>query len=339
MGKSYINKKFRVFMIVSIIGLLATVFCSIFFGKYSINSQEILKIIGDKNIPEELIVKKHILFDIRIPRIILSGFVGAALALSGTVLQGVLMNPLASPDVLGTSSAAGFGASLGILLFPENLYLIAGLSFTLGIISVVLIYYMCKTKKDYTILSIVLSGIIISSIFMSLTALVKFMADTENTLPAITFWLMGSFVGATSFQIKLIITPFLVGGFIIYILRWKINLLSLGDEEARLLGVNPTFLRGILIIISTILIAGSTTVAGIIGWVGLVIPHIVRKIIGENHGYVIPLVIVIGSVFMIIADNLARNIAFSEVPIGILTSLIGAPLFALLFFFKREDNE
>ena len=260
--------------------------------------------------------------------------VGAALALAGTAMQGILQNPLASPDVLGTASASGFGAAAGILFFGNNLFATLILSFTAGLLSIFFVVALCRLKKDFSVLSIVLSGIITSSLFVSMLSILKFAADPNDTLPAITFWLMGSFASSGSAQITFILFPFLLGTGLLYLFRWKLNILSLGDDEAKIAGVHPKLVKSIVLGAATVLIASAVTVSGMIGWVGLVIPHATRKIIGSNHGYVLPLSSVFGALFMLLSDTFARTIGFSEIPIGIITSLTGAPLFALLFLFK-----
>ena len=179
-----------------------------------------------------------------------------------------------------------------------------------------------------------LSGIITSSLFVSLLSILKFAADPNDTLPAITFWLMGSFASSGSAQITFILFPVLLGTSLLYLFRWKLNILSLGDDEAKIAGVHPKLVKSIVLGAATVLIASAVTVSGMIGWVGLVIPHATRKIIGSNHGYVLPLSSVFGALFMLLSDTFARTIGFSEIPIGIITSLTGAPLFALLFLFK-----
>ncbi|GMQ64847.1 FecCD family ABC transporter permease [Vallitalea maricola] len=328
-----------VFIVVILLIIVSVI--SLLIGRYDVSAIDIFKIfsakINNSSLPDELQISSYIIWDIRIPRIILAGIVGACIAIAGTCMQGLLQNPLVSPDVLGVSSGAGFGAALGIILTANNLITIQLLSFLFGIASMCLVFLFSKSRKDHSILSIILSGIIVSSVFTSLISITKYVADTEEKLPAITFWLMGSFSNASYDQIKIIIIPVLIGLIGLTMLRWKINILSLGDDEAFTMGINPKRLRWIIIILCTVMVSSTVTVAGIIGWIGLVIPHICRKIIGYNHGYLIPLSGFAGAVFLIIVDCLARNISSSEIPIGILTALIGAPIFAFLFMYKRGE--
>ncbi|GMQ59834.1 iron ABC transporter permease [Vallitalea sediminicola] len=333
---SYKNVVFIVVILLIIVSVI-----SLLIGRYDISVMDIIKIFSAKinhsSLPDNLEISSYIICDIRIPRIILAGIVGACIAVAGTCMQGLLQNPLVSPDVLGVSSGAGFGAALGIILTANNLITIHILSFVFGIASISFVFLFSKIRKDHSVLSIILSGIIVSSVFMSLISITKYLADTEEKLPAITFWLMGSFSNASFEQIKIIIIPIMIGLIGLTILRWKINILSLGDDEAFTMGVNPKRLRWVIIILCTVMVSSTVTVAGIIGWIGLVIPHICRKIIGYNHGYLIPLSGLTGAVFLIIVDCLARNISSSEIPIGILTALIGAPIFAFLFMYKRGE--
>ena len=324
---------YRKILIAGIVLLTAAAIAACFIGRFQIMPSDIAKLVTRQAVSDGD-VKRHILFDIRLPRVILSIMVGAALALAGTAMQGILQNPLASPDVLGTASASGFGAAVGILFFGNNIFATLILSFTAGLLSIFLVVALCRLKKDFSVLSIVLSGIIISSLFVSMLSILKFAADPNDTLPAITFWLMGSFASSGSAHITFILIPFLVGTGMLYVLRWKLNILSLGDDEAKIAGVHPKLVKSIVLGAATVLIASAVTVSGMIGWVGLVIPHATRKIIGSNHGYVLPLSSVFGALFMLLSDTFARTIGFSEIPIGIITSLTGAPLFALLFLFK-----
>lgn len=324
-------KKYKIISLILLLCLFLLIVGSIFIGRYSININETLNTIKAVFQGGNKVRGSNIIIDIRLPRIIMSALIGCGLAVAGATLQAVLMNPMASPDILGTSSAAGFGSAVGILLFPNKFYLISLLSFAFGLFSIFIVFSLSKLKKNQNIISIILSGIIVSSLFMSLISLIKFIADTEETLPAITFWLMGSFTNIDMNQVLLSVPIILLCIFIIFKLRWKLNILSLGDEEAYMSGINPKKLRLVLLVLSSIIISISVTIAGIIGWVGLVIPHLIRTLIGENHGGLIPIATFSGGIFLLIIDNMARTMFISEIPIGILTALIGAPLFAILY--------
>ena len=256
--------------------------------------------------------------------------VGAGLAISGVAFQGIFQNPLVSPDVISVSSGSAFGAVLGILLFGMNSYVIV-LALLFGILSVVITYSLSKVRGESSVLSLILSGMVITALFSSLISLVKYTADPYDKLPAITYWLMGSFSSSSYSNIKIAIFPIISGIMILYFLRWRINILSLGDEEVKALGMNPVYIRAIIIIAVTIITATCVTLTGIIGWVGLLIPHICRMYIGADNIKLIPTSCIMGAIFMLIIDGIARTATSSEIPIGILTSLIGAPFFIIIF--------
>ena len=333
----YGHTSYRKMLIAGIVLLTAAAIAACFIGRFQIMPSDIAKLVTRQAVSDGD-VKRHILFDIRLPRVILSIMVGAALALAGTAMQGILQNPLASPDVLGTASASGFGAAAGILFFGNNLFATLILSFTAGLISIVFVVALCRLKKDFSILSIVLSGIITSSLFVSLLSILKFAADPNDTLPAITFWLMGSFAFSGTAHITFILIPFLVGTGMLYVLRWKLNILSLGDDEAKIAGVHPKLVKSIVLGAATVLIAYAVTVSGMIGWVGLVIPHICRMCFGSDHRDVIPASISFGGSFLLLIDSFARSAYAAEIPLSILTAALGAPLFIFLLHSSKGEG-
>lgn len=276
-------------------------------------------------------VDKTVVLDIRLPRLFIVILVGAGLSVSGAAFQGCFHNPLVSPDVLGVSAGAGFGAALGILLTDGVNGVTATMAFAFGILSVVLSLLLSRIKSESSILALVLSGIIVSAVFNALISLIKFVADTDSQLPAITFWLMGSFANTTFTELGQIVIPILAGITVLIAIRWRINVLTLGDEEAKTLGINPGKMRFIIIAAATIITASAVMVAGIIGWVGLIIPNLCRMIVGSDHKYLMPASCLCGAVFLLIVDFIARVVTPSEIPIGILTAIIGAPFFALVY--------
>ncbi|MDO5725057.1 MAG: iron ABC transporter permease [Tissierellia bacterium] len=330
-------KKYRKLILTLIIITIMSLISSIFIGRFKLGIKETLKYLFGNGDPND--IKTSVLFDIRIPRIVMALFVGTGLSLAGTTYQAVLMNPLASPDVLGTSSAAAFGASLGILLFPNSFLINCIFSFCFGILSIFLVFMITKFKRSDDILSMVLSGMIVGSVFMSLIAIIKYVADTEETLPAITFWLMGSFSSISREQLLYAIPLYIINFGIIYLLRWKLNIMSLGDEEAIVANIDPKKLRAILLTTASIIVSLSVTVAGVVGWVGLVIPHLARTLVGYNHGRLVPCAGILGGVFLLIIDNIARSVGYAEIPIGMLTAFIGAPIFMVLFIRGGKENE
>jgi len=276
-------------------------------------------------------VAEHVLFQVRLPRILIALLVGAGLSIAGASLQGLFQNPLVSPDILGVCSGSGFGAALGILLTSGMGMMTTVLSLVFGLISMFLTLFMVRVKVQAQTMSYILSGIIVTSVFSALTSLIKYVADVNNQLPTITFWLMGSFANTEFNDLKIIILPIVIGIAGLLLLRWQLNILSLGEEEAYSLGVNPQAARIAVILFSTIITAACVMVSGIVGWVGLVIPHISRRIMGVNHKGLLPTSMLLGGTFMVIVDSVARNLTAAEIPIGILTALIGAPFFALIY--------
>ncbi|WP_089283745.1 FecCD family ABC transporter permease [Anaerovirgula multivorans] len=314
--------------------LVLSMLGSLLWGRYSMNSGEVLQVFQSKlsGIPHSgLEIAEHVIFQVRLPRILIAALIGAGLSVVGASLQGLFQNPLVSPDILGVCSGAGFGAALGILLTSGIGYLTTGLSFSFGLVSVILTLSMVRVKGQAQTMSYILSGIIVTSVFSALTSLIKYVADVNDQLPAITFWLMGSFANTKFEDLTLILFPILAGIVGLLLLRWRLNILSLGDEEAFSLGINPQVIRISVILFSTVITAACVTVSGIIGWVGLVIPHICRRIVGVNHSGLLPASCLLGANFMVIVDCVARNLTAAEIPIGILTALIGAPFFALIY--------
>ena len=252
------------------------------------------------------------------------------MAASGAAFQGIFQNPLVSPDVLGVSSGAALGAVIGIMIAGTG-PLAMLLSMLAGIGSVILTYAFSKVRGQSTALSLILAGMIVQALMNALVSLVKYTADPYSKLPQITYWLMGSFSSASYKDVALVALP--IGGslLVLFLLRWRMNILSLGDEEAAALGVNPGRIRVIIIAASTLISASSVMIAGIIGWVGLVIPHVVRMMFGVDHQELIPASMVSGAIYLTLIDLIARSATEAEIPIGILTAIVGAPFFAVLF--------
>ncbi len=314
--------------------LVLTAFVSLFLGRYSMSGDELLQVFFAKltgSSVSGMEIAEHVIFQVRLPRILIAALVGAGLSIAGASLQGLFQNPLVSPDILGVCSGSGFGAALGILVTSGIGYLTTGLSFAFGLVSVFLTLSMVRTKGESQTMSYILSGIIVTSVFTALTSLIKYVADVNDQLPAITFWLMGSFANTEFSDFWIILPPISVGIIGLLLLRWRLNILSLGEEEAYSLGVNPKATRTAIILLSTVITASCVMVSGIIGWVGLVIPHICRRIVGVNHSSLLPASAILGGAFMVVVDCLARNLTAAEIPIGILTALIGAPFFALIY--------
>lgn len=331
------QEKLKLVWFAMLLILAGTFFVSLFGGRYFISPGEVGKILsaGPRGGAQDSMAVS-VVWNLRLPRTLLNALVGAGLAVAGASYQGIFKNPLVSPDVLGVSSGAAFGAALGILLSGVN-QLATVLALFFGILSVFMTYTLSKLRGESSTLSLVLSGMIISAVFSALISLIKYVADPYDKLPAITYWLMGSFANSSYSNLKLVGVPILVGTVLLLLLRWRINILSLGDEEAYSLGINPVRTRLVIITMATFITAACVTVTGVIGWVGLVIPHICRMLVGEDHKNLLPASCIIGAIFMIIVDMIARSATAAEIPIGILTALVGAPFFAILFKTSKGD--
>ena len=271
-------------------------------------------------------VYQTILFKIRLPRVVLAMIVGSALALSGAVLQAIFRNPLVNSYILGISAGAAFGAALAIGL---SLSLgITPLAFAFAILAVFLTTSLAKIGGRITPVSLVLAGVIVNAFFSALTSLLKFLMEHEK-LASVVYWLMGSFADADWHSVKVAFPVIFFGCALVYLMRWQLNVLSFG-EEAKIVGVETEKLKFAFIIIISLITAVSVAFCGIIGWVGLMIPHIVRMAFGPDHKTLIPLTITVGASFMVLADTLARSVTTYEIPIGILTTILGIPFFAYL---------
>ena len=267
------------------------------------------------------------LTNIRLPRILVVMLVGAALAVAGASYQGMFKNPLVSPDILGASAGASFGACLALLFDMSNM-MVQLFAFIGAMVAVGGAVWMNKMVNKYdALLGLVLGGMLVTTLFQSFT-------DANDKLPAITFWLMGSFSRIDQVDLAMIVAPMAIGFGLLLLERWKLNVLSFGEEEARSLGVNTARVRLIVIFASTLIVACSVAVAGIVGWVGLVIPHLARSIVGPNYKVLLPTSMFIGAGYLLIVDDLCRLMASTEVPIGILTAIIGVPFF--IFIFRRN---
>lgn len=309
-------------------------FISFTLGRYSVSINDLLnifyaKIFGLEHFWDETI--DMVLFKIRLPRILGAMIIGASLSISGATYQGLFKNPMISSDILGASAGAGFGAAIA-LLASFNLAGIQITAFVFGLSAVLLTYVLSKvlSEGNTRIIVLVLTGMVVSAFFQALISIIKYMADSDTKLPAITFWLMGGLSNITFDQVEVLIITFIIAIIPIILLRWKLNIISFGDEEAKSMGINVEKIRIILIFCATILTAASVSIGGIIGWVGLVIPHISRMIVGDNYNALLPTSILIGSSYLLLVDDISRTMFSMEIPLGIITSLIGAPFFILI---------
>ncbi len=310
--------------------LILAVGLSLFNGRFAADPATVIQaLMGSADNP----VVANIILTVRLPRILLVILVGAGLAISGAAFQGVFQNPLVSPDVLAVSSGAAFGAVLSIMLNGSSTLLVL-LALSFGMVAVALTYNFARVRGSVTTLSLILSGMIMSSLFNALISLMKYVANAETQLPEITYWLLGSFAGTTFKDVAIAAGPVIIGSIALIAMGNRINILSLGDDEATSLGINPTRSRLVVIFFATLVTSACITVTGIIGWVGLIIPHIARFIVGPNHTRLIPASILLGAIFMTVVDLVARSLLATEIPVGVLTALIGAPFFMAIFHFQ-----
>jgi iron complex transport system permease protein len=319
-----------------IITLLIVMNISLFMGNYQISLDEYLmfikKVIGfDSNITlEKYEMLQSVIFEIRLPRIIAAVIIGGSLAVSGSAFQAMFVNPLVSPGILGVLSGASFGAALGMVM-GWSWFFINLSTFIFGMVAVLFaltISFIYSSAKNMIIL--VLGGIISSSLFSALLSIVKYSADPYDALPAITYWLMGSLSFSTSNIVWNLSIPMLIGILVLIFLSKYLNALSLGDEEAKALGVDTIKIKIIVIITATFISALSVIMAGIIGWIGLIIPHIARLLFGADNKVILPNSALLGAIFLLIVDNASRIVFSFEVPIGIVTAIIGIPIFILV---------
>ena len=323
-------KKWKIALLWALPIIVAVV--SLGVGRFGVDLGQIVKILISPIFPIEQTwtqMEETVVMQIRLPRIILAFLIGGGLAIAGAAFQGMFGNPLVSPDILGVSAGAGFGASLGILIAGHGFAAqVMALLFGLG--AIIFTYLISGVKKSAPIFMLVLAGVVTSALFQALISLTKFVADPEEKLPAITYWLMGSLGTATYKDVYIAGPIILIGILILYALRWRINLLTLPEDEAKSLGISVTRLKWTVILGATLITAASVAVAGIVGWVGLIIPHIARMIVGNNNQLVLPVSVSIGGAYLLVIDNLARSITATEIPLSILTAIIGAPFFAIL---------
>jgi len=321
-----------------IIPLIFLFFISFLLGRYPISPQDVIMAISSKLFFFNSTLSptlNAILFQIRLPRILAAMMVGAALSVAGASFQGLFKNPLVSPDKLGVSAGAGFGAALAIL-FSASAIMIQFSAFIFGLIAVSLTYFMGRSFKGTSILTLVLCGIAIESFFAALLSLAKYVADPYGQLQTIVFWIMGSLAAVTNQQVLIISLPIIIGTTILLLIRWRINVISMGEEEAQTLGIDIKKLQAIIIVCCTVITASAVSICGIIGWIGLVMPHVARMIMGPDHKSLLPASIILGAFFLLLIDNVARTITTVEVPLGILTAIIGAPFFLYLLIKSKE---
>ena len=333
------KKKGALCLIILAVLLFVVVVVSFCLGRYPVPLRDLGRILGSSaglsiektwtNAMESAVLR------IRLPRILLACLVGCCLSTAGAAYQGVFQNPMASPDLLGASNGAAFGAALAILLGASS-GMITVSAFFFSMLTVLLVTIVAARAPGKKIVNLILAGVMVSSLFSAGTSYIKLVADPNNQLPAITYWLMGSLSGSTLKSLRFAFIPMALGLIPLLFIRWRLNLLTLGDEEARTMGVHASRLRLVVVLCSTLVTAASVSVSGMIGWVGLVVPHLCRKMVGNDYRRLLPCSMLLGASFMLVVDDVSRNLLAVEIPIGILTAFIGAPFF--LYLITRKET-
>ena len=330
---------------VSILALVALAILTVIalaVGRYPLSFGDLILIIwakltgGVHHLPRE---SEAIVFELRGPRVLAAMVIGAALSGAGAIYQNMFRNPLVSPDILGVSSGAALGAVLAIF-FSLPILAIQGFAFAGGLLAVALVYFIGNAVRGHDpILALILTGVVVGTFLGSCIALMKYFADPYNQLPAMTFWLMGSLASISSADLWAAVPMVLLGFTPVFLLRWRMNLLSLSDDEARALGVDVTKLRLIIVTSATLMTAAVVAISGIIGWIGLLIPHAARMLVGPEFARLLPLSLILGAGYLLAVDTLARTMAAIEIPPGVLTALIGTPLFLWLLAVTRARSK
>lgn len=320
--------------------LLTSMTIAMSLGRYAIPFDKLFYILGNVFTNPELVqdsTEYKVLFQVRLPRVILSALAGMALSVSGAVLQGIFRNPLVGPGIIGVSSGAAFGA-VSAILFSLGSLIVMLFSFVGGIVALFVTLSIAGKVGSKNVLALILGGIVTGAFFSALISIVTFVADPRDTLPVIVYWLMGSFGAADNTKLLLLGTICLVCFIVIYKSRYVINLLALGDEEAYALGVKVSKLRMLFLGLTTLITAATVAVSGTISWVGLVVPHIARLITGADYRHLVTSSALIGAIYLVVTDTLVRISAFGEIPIGILSALVGAPVLGYLLHTQSISN-
>lgn len=312
--------------------LLALFLLSFVVGRYGVPLGQVVRILLSGMLPLEQTWTDNMaiaVLNVRLPRILLACLVGCGLSAAGTGYQTVFQNPMAAPDILGASSGACFGAALAILT-GQGAVMVTVFAFLASLLSVALVYLVGNHTRGNRVVNLLLAGIMVGSLFSACTSYIKLVADPTNQLPQITYWLMGSLSGTRMGTVRFAAVCMAVGLMPLLLLRWRMNLLTLSPDEARAMGVHTDRLRLAVILSSTVLTAAAVSVSGMIGWVGLVIPHLSRRIVGSDCRRLMPMACLFGAAFLLLVDNMARCLTATEIPIGILTAFVGAPFFIYL---------
>lgn len=308
-------------------------------GFYQIGVLDVMRSLLSPLVPEAAAdvpeIARRLVLDVRLPRVLAALLIGAGLAVTGVVFQGIFTNPLVDSGLLGVTAGAGFGAAL-VMLIGGGSVMIQVAAFAFGLLAVTLAFLGSRLYRTAPTIVLTLMGILIGSFFASLTSLLKYLADPLDTLPAITFWLLGGLTGVSWRSVPLLLVLTVIGSVFFLLVRWRLNVLSMGDAEATALGMNPQRMKVMLIVAATLVTAVAVSVGGVIGWVGLVIPHAARMLVGPDHLRLVPMSLALGASFLLTIDTVSRSLLPSEVPLGVLTGLIGVPL--LIALLRRQGT-
>jgi iron complex transport system permease protein len=318
--------------------LVAVGLVALAVGRFNVPLGHVVQILVAQVVPfpvEAGQTEQNVVLLVRMPRILLAMLVGGGLAIGGAALQAIFRNPLVSPEIIGVSAGASFGGALALLLGLGTFLLVAG-SFAFGLMALGLLFLITSGRGGTPMLMVVLGGVVTGSFFSALVALVTFIADPNTTLPAIVFWLLGSVATATYAKVAVALIPVLGGAAVLLLLRWRLNVLSLGDEDAAALGLKPRPLRWVVLLAVALIVAGAVAVSGAVSWVGLVVPHLARMWVGPDHRVLLPVSFLLGGAYIVLVDTIARTVTAAEIPLGVLTALIGAPGFFVLLRRNRE---
>lgn len=327
--------RLRTGLVIASLSLLL-IFCvlySITLGRYSVSLGNVWLILWDNVVPARAPswtpVEADVVESIRLPRVLAALLVGSGLALSGAALQGLFRNPLIDPGIIGVTAGAGFGGTLAILLVGGGT-VVLGTAFGFGLASLLLVRFLASVRGRTSTLTFVLAGVVVSAFFKSAISIIKLLADPHQKLPAITYWLMGSIAATGYGDLGLMALAILPPAIVIFLLRYQINILSLGEDKARALGSPIETVQWTIFAAVSFISAGIVATSGIIGWVGLVIPHVARALVGPDHVRLLPVSALIGAIYLLLVDDIARTATVAELPIGIITALIGVPVFAVI---------
>lgn len=327
------KRKALLISLLSLVILTIVFFLALLVGRYTVSFESFLGVItGDDAVDN---VDKSVILSLRLPRTIVALLVGIALSLSGLVYQEIFQNKLVSPDFLGVSTGAGFGATIAIILGLTGI-MISFTAFIFGIVTMLITVLVANIFKSQSQTTLLLSGIIVGGFMSAGISFVKFMADTDKQLGEIVYWLLGTFSKATMKDVWILLPIVAICAAILYLIRWRINIVALGRSEASTIGLNYSFYRGLIILVSTLLTAAAVAYSGIVGWIGLIIPHLVRLLVGRDAKKTIPLTIIFGATFTIICDIISRSFTASEIPLSAVTGFLGTPIFVAILYARRK---